>query len=194
MTTPARQAARPTEISPTEYLLHSIRTPNQNSTQTQTNHSLSHTALRGGVEQSWPSDLSRDLQTEDSRMSQRPEWGFVTAAAAVVCLTLAHATRPAAGAITYVDADPGPTGNTVNSSTNSTTDFWTATDPGVGDDKWTNRAFASPAVNGGDVLESFVPYPENSPQVTTTIGGLNAGSAYRVYVVYVANSGAAWNL
>jgi hypothetical protein len=100
---------------------------------------------------------------------------------------------------TYVDARGGATGNTVNASTGSTTDWWvTGT---LQDNKWGRRVgFANNTsfTLGGDsdILESSGTGSgrENSPMIKTVISGLYPGVYYNVWVAYWSAGGQNWQV
>ena len=104
--------------------------------------------------------------------------GIVTLAAAVCWQVL-----PANAAIIYVEANSGVSGNTVNNTTGSPTDFVGATNLST-DGDWFNRTSGTEDFSESDAWETLTGN-EDVPVIKTTATGLVAGT-YDVYVYYGA--------
>ncbi|MBN1553727.1 MAG: PEP-CTERM sorting domain-containing protein [Phycisphaerae bacterium] len=86
---------------------------------------------------------------------------------------------------TYVDADGGTGGNTVNNSTGDPDDWWT-TENSDSDDLWAYRE--KPAYRDGDFYECSGTNYEDAPMIKTTISGLTAGTSYEIRVIYASET------
>lgn len=95
------------------------------------------------------------------------------------------------GAITYVDAQEGPTGNTFATGQDPSSTAWidtTSNTSGADDANWMKRAGGSPGWsqhNGGDVIQGLVSgFPAGDlGQITTEVSGLSGGT-YDVWVFF----------
>lgn len=115
----------------------------------------------------------------------------LTGIAALACMVTS------ADAQTHVDAIGGVSGNTVNASTSSGTDWFVVGGNLRDDDLWGERGGFG--IGGGQVYENWDPSGDHpdaqddlSPDLVTTITGLTSGEIYRVWVDYIrfsANGG-----
>lgn len=104
-----------------------------------------------------------------------------------------------APAVIYVDAEGGPSGNTVNALTGSNSDWWTTA--AAQDGLWGRRAFGydqEGVLNGPtkDIFEASGTGSgvEDCMAIVTTISGLTPGRKYQVDVVYWSANGQNWTI
>lgn len=105
----------------------------------------------------------------------------------MVMLGLAAMVSTASAAMigTYVDANGGSGGNTVNASTGSADDWWTTTNSDT-DGLWVERYDSE--YGEGDFLEATGTNYENVPTIKTTISGLTPGKSYELRVIYASEN------
>lgn len=98
---------------------------------------------------------------------------------------------PSFGAITYVDAQEGSSGNTYATGESPSSTTWidtTSNSSSVNDNEWMKRSGGSPGWsqhNGGDVIQGLVSgFPAGDlGQITTEVAGLSGGT-YDVWVFF----------